>query len=200
MYLVGSLTGWDPPTSLMMYNPDANDGRVVPASYALVVDLPDGAEFKFLPTNTGWDGDWGEDPSNAGTIIQDGEQNVSGYAAGKYVVSVNFNSLVYNVSAINQVPTSLYLVGSFNGWSNDTNNPQLTETSSGVFTITQTFDADAEFKFVPNAGSWDNDFGENQNVPGVIEQNSEKNYKVTQAGTYIITVDFNKGTISVTNS
>ena len=91
LFLVGSLTGWDPATSLPM-------GEASLGIFSTIVDLPDGAEFKFLPQNTGWDGDWGENPENLGGIIQDGEENLSGYAAGKYVVAVDFNTFSYTVS------------------------------------------------------------------------------------------------------
>ena len=190
LFLVGSLTGWDPATSIPM-----GEARV--GTFSTIIDLPDGAEFKFLPTNTGWDGDWGADPNNQGMIIQDGENNVAGYGAGKYVISVDFNYLAYHVSGISGIPTDLYLVGGFNGWSNDSNNPKFTKVSNGVFEITQTLSAGDEFKFVPVAGSWDNDFGENKASRGVLEQNDEQNLKVNSAGTYKITVDFNSGIILV---
>lgn len=191
LYLVGSLTGWDPATSIPM-------GEASLGVFSTVIDLPDGAEFKFLPQNTGWDGDWGEDPNNAGRVISDGEQNVAGYAAGTYVIAVDFNTLSFTVSAVSEVPTTLYLVGSFNGWSNDAGNPQFTETSSGVFEITQTLTAGDEFKFVPVAGDWANDWGESPDSSGVLEQNSEQNASVDASGDYTIVVDFNNGTISAT--
>jgi len=190
LFLVGSLTGWDPGTSLPM-------GEASLGVFSILIDLPDGAEFKFLPQNTGWDGDWGKDADNEGRIIQENEQNLSGYAAGKYVVAVDFNTLSYTVSSVSEVPANLYLVGAFNGWSNDAGNPQFTEISSGVFEISQALSAGDEFKFVPVAGSWDNDWGESKVSTGVLEQNDENNIKVNDAGTYKITVDFNQGTISV---
>ena len=190
LFLVGSLTGWDPATSLPM-------GEASLGVFSIIVDLPDGAEFKFLPQNTGWDGDWGEDAANLGRIVQDDEQNLAGYAAGKYVVAVNFNTLSYSVSSVSEVPSNLYLVGAFNGWSNDANSPEFTEVTSGVFEITQTLSAGDEFKFVPVAGDWGNDWGESQSSANVLEQNEEKNLSVTEAGTYKITVDFNLGTITV---
>lgn len=190
LYLVGSLTGWDPATSLPMA--EASLGV-----FSIVVDLPADAEFKFLPTNTGWDGDWGADSANPGLIVQEGEQNLSGYDAGLYVVAVNFNTLTYSVSSATEVPASLYLVGSFNGWSNDASSPQFTETTSGVFQLVQTLVAADEFKFVPVAGSWDNDWGQNADYLGVLEQNSEQNIPSIGDGDYLITVDFNQGTITV---
>jgi len=190
LFLVGSLTGWDPATSLSM-------GEASLGVFSTIVDLPDGAEFKFLPQNTGWDGDWGEDANNLGRIIQEGEQNLSGFAAGKYVVAVDFNTMSYSVSGVSEIPVNLYLVGAFNGWSNDASNPQFTEISSGVFEITQALSAGDEFKFVPVAGDWGNDWGESKVSSNVLEQNDENNLSVTDAGTYKITVDFNNGTISV---
>jgi len=190
LFLVGSLTGWDPATSLPM-------GEASLGVFSTIIDLPDGAEFKFLPQNTGWDGDWGEDPSNTGRIIQDGEQNLSGFAAGKYVIAVDFNTLSYTVSSVSEVPANLYLVGAFNGWSNDAGNPQFTETSTGVFEISQALSAGDEFKFVPVAGDWGNDWGESKVSSNVLEQNDEQNVNVTNAGTYTIIVNFIDGTISV---
>lgn len=190
LFLVGSLTGWDPTTSIPMA--EASLGV-----FSTIIDLPDGAEFKFLPTNTGWEGDWGADGNNAGSIIQDGEQNVSGYSAGKYVIAVNFNTLSFTVSSISEIPSNLYMVGSFRGWSNDGDNPQFTETSSGVFEITQALSAGDEFKFVPVAGDWGNDWGESKVSSGVLEQNDEKNASVSAGGDYKITVDFNNGSLLV---
>jgi len=189
LFLVGSITGWDPTTSIEM-------GVASTGIFATIVDLPDGAEFKFLPTNTSWDGDWGNNPDNTGFLIQDGEDNLKGYEAGKYIVSVNYNNLTFLVSKISDVPSTLFLVGGFNGWSNDAGNPEFTESSNGVFEITQDLSADDEFKFVPVAGDWGNDFGENKLAKGVLEQNEENNLKVSETGTYKITVNFNNGTIS----
>ncbi|MFZ3275100.1 MAG: SusF/SusE family outer membrane protein [Lutibacter sp.] len=187
---VGSINGWNETTALPM-------GEASLGIFSIVLDLPAGAEFKFLPTLGSWSGDWGADPANAGRIIQDGESNLSGYAAGKYVVAVNFNKLSYTVSKITGTPANLYLVGGFNGWSNTAGNPQFTQTSAGVFEITQTLSANDEFKFVPVAASWDNDFGESKVSSRVLEQNDENNLKVTAAGSYKIIVNFNKGNISV---
>lgn len=187
---VGSINGWSETTALPM-------GEASLGIFSIVLDLPAGAEFKFLPTLGSWAGDWGADPANAGRIIQDGESNLSGYAAGKYVAAVNFNKLSYTVSKITGTPTNLYLVGGFNGWSNTAGNPQFTQTSAGVFEITQTLSANDEFKFVPVAGDWGNDFGESKVASRVLEQNDENNLKVTAAGSYKIIVNFNKGNISV---
>jgi hypothetical protein len=188
--VVGSIVGWDNTAAIPMA--EASLGV-----FSVVLDLPDGAEFKFLPTIGSWDGDWGANGAVDGGIIQDGENNLSGFGAGKYVVAVNFNTMSYTVSAVSEIPSNLYLVGSFRGWSNDGDNPQFTETSAGVFEITQAFSDGDEFKFVPVAGDWGNDWGESPTSSGVLEQNSENNLKASGTGTYTVIVNFNDGTVSV---
>lgn len=191
LYLVGSITGWDPPTSLPMTI--ASNGV-----FTIKQSLVAGDEFKFLPTNTGWDGDFGEDSNNLGYGIVDGETNIGVDADGDYIISYDYTTNTINVSKI-VIPTELYLVGSFRGWNNDVDNPKFTETSAGVFEITQTLAADDEFKFVKSnaGGDWSNDMAESKTHSRVIEQNDEANIKVTEAGTYKIIVNFNEGTISV---
>lgn len=277
LYLVGSLTGWDPATAWAFHNNGDN-------TFTLAVNLTDGDQFKFLPTNTTWDGAWKEDPNNPGSIINEGgDPNISGYPAGQSLITVNYNTLTFEIKPIPNlylvgsmtgwdpatslpmsiasngifsikqslvagdafkflptnsgwdggfdegngdikvdadgdyiisynyttntfnvsnivIPTELYLVGSFRGWSNDADNPKFTETSSGVFEITQALAADDEFKFVKSnaGGDWANDMAESKIHAKVIEQNDEQNIKVTDAGTYKIIVNFNDGTISVT--
>ena len=132
-------------------------------------------------------------------LEQDDEDNLAGYEEGLHVVAVDFNTMTFTVSAVSSIPSELFLVGSFNDWSNDAGSPQFTETSagSGVFTISQTLVSGDEFKFVPVAGDWGNDWGESNVYGGVLEQGEEQNLTVSADGTYIITVDFNNGTITV---
>lgn len=278
LYLIGSLTGWDPATAFPFNNNGDN-------TFSISVKLADGDQFKFIPTNTSWDGAWKQDPNNLGTIINEGgDPNISGYPAGQYLITVNFNSLTFTMKEINNlylvgsmtspgwtpeaalpmtignagvfsivqtlaaddefkflptntgwdggigknggnitvpeagtyvisynytnnnisvskivIPSQLYLVGSFRGWSNDAGNPQFTQISSNVFQITQALAADDEFKFVKSnsGGDWSNDIAQNKMNPMVIEQNDENNIKVSSAGNYIITVNFNNGTIKL---
>ncbi|MBK5208120.1 MAG: SusF/SusE family outer membrane protein [Flavobacteriaceae bacterium] len=187
--VVGSINGWNSTTATPMV--EASLGI-----YSIVLDLPVGAEFKFIPTTASFEGDWGADAANAGRIIQDGEANLSGYEAGKYVVAVNYNTMSFTVSKISAIPTNLYLVGDHNGWNNATAN-QLTNVSSGVFSITLNLSAGNGFKFLPTQGSWDGDFGENKLIPQTLVQNDEQNLSVAADGSYKITVDFNNGNFSV---
>ncbi len=185
LYMVGDHNGWDNATA----TPFNNDGNGV---FSLTQSFSAGNNFKFLPTLGSWDGDWGEDPDNSGSIIQDGENNVSATNAGTYVVIVDFNTLTYNVSSID----NLYMVGDHNGWDNTTA-PQLNSSGNGVFTIVQNFDAGNNFKFLPTIGSWDGDWGENPDFPGKLVQEGENNFSVTAAGNFIVSVDFNTLTFKI---
>jgi len=191
LFMVGDHNGWDNSTAPQL----ASDGDGI---FSIVQTFSAGNGFKFLPTLGSWDGDWGENKTTAGMLEQDDEQNLTVTEDGTYVVAANFNTLTFTVSAVSEIPTTLFLVGSFNGWSNDAASPQFTELSPGVFQVKQTLSADDEFKFVPVAGDWGNDWGESKVSSGVLEQNDENNLIVTEADNYNILVNFNDGTIAVT--
>jgi len=189
LYMVGDHNGWDNAGAPQL----SSTGNGI---FSIVQTFEAGNGFKFLPTLGSWDGDWGKSKTTEGMLEQDDEDNLSVAEAGTYVVAVNFNTLSYTVSAASSIPTTLFLVGDHNGWDNASANA-LTEISSGVFEIAQALEAGNNFKFLPTLGSWDGDWGENKTSKGVLEQGDEQNVAVTADGTYTITVDFNKGTITV---
>lgn len=187
MFMVGSHNGWNNADATQQMNTSGN------GVFTRIQAFTQGEEFKMLPTSGSWNGDWGEDPNNSGKMIQDGEQNIKVAATGTYMVTLDFNNLSFNLK---EVPDNLYLVGSPNSWNNATA-PAFTKVSTGLFEITQTLTATDEFKFLPVQGSWDNDWGESKNYPGMIVRDDENNVKSPGAGTYKITVDYNKGTVTV---
>ncbi len=187
LFMVGSINGWNPASAIPFYN----DGNGV---FSLTYDFDANSEFKFLQTLGTYDGDWGEDPSNAGGLIQDGEQNVQIADAGKYVIIVDFNNLTIKTAAIN----NLYSVGSHNGWNPGDATQEFNTTGNGVFVRVQTFDAGAEFKLLPESGTYDGDWGENPDAPGKIVQDGENNIPVGSAGTYMININFNTLSFTLT--
>jgi len=194
LYLVGTISdpAWTPTAAIKMGNPSAG-------VFSLIRDLKASDEFKFLPTNIDWSGDFGEDPNNPNKGFDgDDEKNITVAEDGTYVISYNYTTNDIIVSKI-VIPTQLYLVGSFRGWNNDAGNPKFTEVATNVFEITQALAANDEFKFVKSntGGDWANDIAQNKTSPLVIEQNGEGNIKVTTDGTYTITVNFNNGTIKL---
>ncbi|WP_308991149.1 SusF/SusE family outer membrane protein [Mariniflexile litorale] len=187
LFMVGSINGWNNATALPFYN----DGNGV---FSLTYTFSVNDEFKFLPTLGTYDGDWGEDPDNAGGLIQDGEQNIKITTAGKYVVIVDFNKQTIKVTAIN----NLYSVGSQNSWNNADATQKFNTTGNGVFVRVQTFEAGAEFKLLPESGTYDGDWGKDPDNAGKLVQDGESNIPVAVAGTYMINVDFNTLSYTVT--
>ena len=74
-------------------------------------------EFKLLPTNTSFDGDYGDDGNFAGILAQTGESNIQLSAAGYYRIRANTSTLTYSVASV-----SWGIIGAATptGWSSDT--------------------------------------------------------------------------------
>jgi len=177
LYLIGSLTGWDPATAFPFNNNGDN-------TFTIAAHLVDGDQFKFIPTNTSWDGAWKEDPNNPGSIINEaGDPNISGYPAGQYLITVDFNSLTFTMKEIN----NLYLVGSITDpvWEPSVAF-EMSNPSAGVFSIVQTLTATDEFKFLPTNTGWDGGIGEDGG-----------NITVPEAGTYVISYNYTTGSINL---
>ena len=78
----------------------------------------DGGGFKFVPTNGGWEGDFGASKTKAGTIVQNEEDNLTVTKSGFYRVRANMKDMTYSVDE-----TSWGIIGdaSPGGWGDDTN-------------------------------------------------------------------------------
>ena len=199
LYLVGSLTGWDPTTALAMDRLDFN-------LFETTVDLVDGDEFKFLPTNIDWEGDLGQDPANPGFLIQDGEENFTGLDAGKYKISINMSLFTYTIEFI-PPPASMYLVGDgvpAAGWGWDS--PiELAQIQDGVFQGTTEFVNNA-FRFFTVEGEWASGLnypyyiGEGYTIDANFEDalDGDNNFQfIGTPGTYTMTLNNNDKTIVV---
>jgi len=180
LFMVGSHNNWNNADATQQFR---NHGDGV---FSKVQVFGANSEFKLLPTSGSWDGDWGEDKNNAGKLVQEDEQNIEITDAGSYLVTIDYNTLSFSLTNV----TSLFAVGSHNGWNNTDATQELYTSGNGVFTKVMTFDAGAEFKFLPNSGSWDGDTGEDAANPGSIINDGEANITVADAGTYVVTVDF----------
>tara|TARA_R110001592_G_scaffold46660_1_gene148464 strand:- start:1431 stop:3062 length:1632 start_codon:yes stop_codon:yes gene_type:complete len=166
LFLVGSLTAWDATASLPF-------NLTSEGVFTIVVALADGDQFKFLPTNIDFTDDWGEDPSNPGSIIQDGEQNVSGYPAGTYQITVDFNTLTFTLVELVQSPR-IAVPGNHQGW-DPPSAPQLEASSLSTTDYEGYVWLDGQHKFVgPDANgdfNWGNtDWGDASGVDGSFTQ------------------------------
>ena len=180
LFMVGSHNGWNNADASQQFEHDGN------GVFTRVQQFDANSEFKLLPNSGSWEGDWGEDPANAGKIIQEGEQNIKVAEAGSYLITIDYNTLSYKLTNV----STLFAVGSHNNWNNADSSQEFYTSGNGVFTKVMTFDAGAEFKLLPNSGSWDGDWGEDPANSGGIVQEGESNIKVADAGTYVVTVDY----------
>ncbi|MCK5169371.1 MAG: SusF/SusE family outer membrane protein [Bacteroidales bacterium] len=179
LYVVGSYNGWNESTALEM-NKDL-DGK----NYELYVNLvPNEWGFKLLPTLGSWDGDMGDDPSNPGHIIADGEANMHNGEGttdldGYYLIKVNLGDMTWGVTEI-----VWGLIGSATpgGWDSDTD---LTyDDVNDVWILTEDL-VIGEIKFRANDG-WDINFGDT-GADGNLEAGGD-NIAIAEDGNYTVTM------------
>ncbi|HBL76338.1 MAG: hypothetical protein A2W90_08365 [Bacteroidetes bacterium GWF2_42_66] len=147
----------------------------------------DGWGFKFVPMNSGWDGDFGASKTKEGYLSQTDENNLTVPANGFYRVRVNMNDFSYSV-----LETTWGIIGgaTSGGWSDDTN-MTLTSAVKGEYKWTADITlATGEIKFRANDG-WDINFGDD-GANGSLEYGGG-NIAVT-AGNYHIELILNSAT------
>ncbi len=151
----------------------------------------DSPEFKFTPTNEGFEGDYGDSGTEAGdfseSLLQDGEVNAGtpDGTGGYYFVEVDLESLTYNLTKVefgvigNATPT---------GWDADTDMTYDPETMiwSVDLSLTAQEAPDNGFKFRAN-DAWDIEYGDNE-ADGTLEFQGA-NIGVPEEGNYTITMD-----------
>jgi hypothetical protein len=174
LYLVGALDvhgAWGPDGAIPF-------NKVSDNAFEIFSPLEAGQGFKFLPTNSGFDGDWGIDPENPGFIIQEGEENATVEESGFYLIRIDFadKSITYTKTEWGVIGD-----GTPTGWDGDTD-----MTQTGDFEFSVTLDLTANFiKFRAN-DMWNIDFGDN-GADGTLERGGE-NIAVPEAGNYDITM------------
>lgn len=174
------IADWNPANAIDMQM--VEDGIYDTYQYITV----DGWGFKFVPTNAGWDGDFGASKTMDGYLDQAEEDNLTVDADGFYRVRVNTNDLTYTV-----VETSWGIIGSASpgGWDNDTD--MIFTTAKGEYVWSADIAlTDGEIKFRANDG-WDINFGDN-GADGSLEYGGD-NIPVT-AGNYHIELILNSAT------
>ncbi|MCB9202239.1 MAG: SusE domain-containing protein [Flavobacteriales bacterium] len=202
---------WSETSALPLYQfPDAKHLN------AVYTKLTSGQPFRFLgqlawePDNYSINADGTRDnykffttlPSD---VVQDGEENMKfNGATGWYKVEVNYNdkSLSLTAADYDDSYSQLYLVGTFNNWSQTAGDYPLTQVSTGVYSTTMEIPDSTEFKITADL-SWDTQWGnignDNHGYSGFLGANGDNgNIKFDGGGnTYIITVNLNLGTISI---
>jgi hypothetical protein len=147
-------------------------------------------EFKILPTNTSFDGDYGDDGTFSGVLVQEGESNILVANSGYYWIKANTDPEVLTYSA---EETRWAITGSATpaGWpDNGVQDQDMTynaTTKKWEITIDLTAGGN-EFKFRAN-DAWTINYGD-AGADGVLDFNDGTNMTVPTTGTYFIEVDF----------
>lgn len=174
---------WDDPTFKMEVTTTADEQTfmIVPASSLDNDNVLDGA---YGCQNEG-------DDSANGTLVSEGAQKIVIAEAGKYIITVNMESLSYTVEA---APTNLFLTGSNYNWGTGEGAwKQLIPVASCTdqFWTMIYLHAGEKFKFAPQEG-WGGDFGFSATVNDVagagITGDSDGNCVVANAGWYLLHV------------
>lgn len=145
------------------------------------IALNENAEFKFLPTNASFDGDYGDDGTFSGLLLQDGEVNCQVATAGYYRMQADTDALTYSLTATNWGIIGAATPG---GWDNSTPlvyNP-TTKKLEAIVVMTA-----GPYKFRAN-NAWDINLGADSDGDGSLNYGGP-DFNLDAAGTYKVELD-----------
>lgn len=175
LYIVGQHNGWNNGTAPRM-------NRNLPGLlYELYLNMPAVDQgFKVLPQLGSWAGDMGDDPANPGSLISEGENNMTVPTPGYWRIRVDLGTMKWF-----SLKTDWGLIGDATpgGWGSDTD--LILNSGTGVWELTVDL-VPGEIKFRANDG-WDLNLG---GSGGVLVQNGP-NIPIATAGNYTITMNLN---------
>ncbi len=178
LYLLGGDTSADADPANSIGSQPFKDGKV--QIFAYITNSSWG--YKFVPTQSGWDGDFGM--SEEGYLIQEGESNLAVTEEGFYHIAIDFNDASYNTT---KVDWGIIGDATADGWNSDQNMtfvPLAGGEKKGSYKWTITTDlVVGTFKFRANDG-WDINLGDND-ANGSLEQDGS-NVEISEAGSYTI--------------
>ncbi len=187
MYVVGNFnadsgygSNWDPASGAMIQAPAYGTTNFEGYVYMNVAS----PEFKFLPLNTGWDGDYGDDGSFSGALAQEGESNITVSGPGYYWVRADTNAMTYSTTLTTWGIVGYATTGSDEGWNNSI--PLTYNATEKVWEGTMALQAGA-FKFRAN-NAWDINYGD-AGADGVLDFNDGTNMNLATSGTYHVRLD-----------
>ncbi len=178
-FVVGQHTNnWDNNEAQLMYK-DLPGQQYERYMYLPAVDQG----FKILPMLGSWDGDMGDDPANPGTLIAEGEDNMTVPEPGFWLLQIDLADMTWEASK-----AEWGVIGSATptGWDSDTD--FVYDETEDVLKVTLDL-TEGEIKFRAN-DDWTLNFGD---VDGdnVLDTENDNNISVPEAGNYTIILDFN---------
>jgi hypothetical protein len=198
--IVGAFQGWDPPTKVPM-------GYLAPNKFLVLKDFNTNDEFKVHDGNE-WDNGannknrwFAIDEANGGKVVVDpggGYQNMKWTGANGRVRVIFNGSDIKNLKYETSPATEMRVVGNgmaaFPEW-NPGGSPQMTYKGNGVWEITLSLVTGKEIKFL-SGNDW-GAFDYEDAGSGKIRYDGNDNFKTPAAsGTYTITLDEQKGTVT----
>ncbi|AWM13122.1 hypothetical protein DI487_04035 [Flavobacterium sediminis] len=146
-------------------------------------------EFKLLPTNSSFDGDYGDDGTFTGALLQDGEVNVQLSAGSYYKINANTTTMTYTTTA-----TQWAVTGSATtlGWpagpdGTDGQDVDLTyNTATKKWEVITTLTGGQELKFRAN-NAWTLNYGDD-GADGSLNEGGA-NITIATTGSYLIELD-----------
>ncbi|MCB0570579.1 MAG: SusF/SusE family outer membrane protein [Phaeodactylibacter sp.] len=163
--------------------------------------LKSGDLFKFAEYPSFMGRNWG-DADGDGTAEEFGS-NIS-FTASDAIYKITFNdkSLAYTIEFVRGLfPDNLYLVGGLaahGSWTPGQSIP-FNKVADGVFEIYAPAEAGTGFKFL-QVQDWAGDWGCDPNNPGYIIQEGEQDCMVSESGFYLIRIDFNDKSVTLTKT
>ena len=198
----GCSAGWDNTKALPM------EGTA--GIYYITTELTTGKYIKFITTLGAWEPMYGTNASGTGTggdLVYravgdpDPASIPTPATTGKYVITINTNTLKYTVAP------ALYMLGDgcAAGWDNNLAMP-LHGGGNGVYTITTTLGAAKSIKFITTLGAWEPMYG---TVAGAVSTSGVLIYRApgdpdpaniptpATAGLYTVTADITALTYTI---
>ncbi|MFD1185042.1 SusE domain-containing protein [Pontibacter rugosus] len=181
LYVPGLYQGWTPGSAPKVSSLQDNG---VFEGYVYMNTIAEGFKFTSQPN---WDGPNYGAGATAGTLSDDGgASNLTVSEPGFYLLKVDVNKLTWSATKTNWAVTGN---ATPKGWVSDsvTDHDMTYDEERGVWAITLPLTAGA-IKFRAN-DAWGLNYGDNKPADGFVDQGSEDNIVVEEAGTYEIVLD-----------
>ncbi len=145
-------------------------------------------EFKILPTNESFDGDYGDDNTFSGTLIQEGESNITiGTGAGVYYIQADTEQLTYSAQNVVWAITGAATPAGWPAGNEDQGQDMTFNATTGKWEITIALTGGNEYKFRAN-DNWSLNLGTDDNADESLDYNGG-NFSVENSGTYLVELD-----------
>jgi len=171
LYLVGSHVGWDPGAA-------TENKNFFNGTYEIYQYSADPFECKWLPQLGSWEGDYGDDPNNPGSILQEDEINVVIPEGGMWYIKADLAAMKWEA-----VKTTWGIIGSAtpNGWDSQIDFSDFDpETNTYTMTVDLT-QGEMKFRGTPD---WSINYGGDGLSGEPIRDGA--NIQIPEAGTYKI--------------